>query len=149
MASHNLRASFATDENVVRFARPSVPVCGRTALNLVYQAAEVFRDMEDHARENEARAQSLCNGALERLRLAEKRTESAERVRRELITETACKLQDAARTLEHAQSRIQATEDRLTAMEFRAQAAKAEAYEAKQALGLVEQAIRRGLLCAS
>jgi hypothetical protein len=34
-------------------------------------------------------------------------------------------------------------------VEFRAQAAEAEAREAKQALALVEEAIRRRLLCAS
>ena len=42
-----------------------------------------------------------------------------------------------------------AAENRLTAMEFRAQAAEVEAREAKQALALVEEAIRRRLLCAS
>jgi hypothetical protein len=38
-------------------------------------------------------------------------------------------------------------EEKLTAVEFRAQAAEAEAREAKQALALVEEAIRRRLLC--
>jgi hypothetical protein len=51
--------------------------------------------------------------------------------------------------LKQAQSRLAANEDRLTAAEFRAQAAEAEAREAKQALALVEEAIRRRLLCAS
>ena len=40
-------------------------------------------------------------------------------------------------------------EDQLTAVEFRAEAAEAEAREARQALALVEEAIRRRLLCAS
>ena len=145
MAQRNLRASVGRDENVLSFARPSVPDCGTTALNLVYQAAEVFSSMEDHARETEARAQSLCKSAVERLKLAEKRIEAAERARRELITEADCKLQDASRALKQAQSRIEAAEDRLTAVEFRAQAAEAEAREAKQALALVEEAIRRRL----
>ena len=149
MAKRNLRVSVSRDENVLSFARPSVPDSGTTALNLVYQAAEVFRSMEDHARETEAHAQSLCKSALERLRHAEMRTEAAERARRELITEAECKLQDASRALKQAQSRIEAAEDRLTAVEFRAQAAEAEASEAKQALALVEEAIRRRLLCAN
>jgi len=51
--------------------------------------------------------------------------------------------------LKDAQSRIVAAEDKLTAVEFRAQAAELEAREAKQALALVEEAIRRRLLCAS
>jgi septal ring factor EnvC (AmiA/AmiB activator) len=149
MTKRNLRGSVSRDENVLSFAGPSVPDSGTTALNLVYQAAEVFRCMEDHARETEARAQSLCQSALERLRSAEKRTEAAERARRELITEAECKLQDASRALKQTQSRIQAAEDRLTAAEFRAQAAEAEAREAKQTLALVEEAIRRRLLCAN
>ena len=149
MAQRNLRASVSREENVLSFARPSIPASGETALNLVYQAAEVFRSIEDHAQETEARAQALCKSAVERLKLAEKRTEAAERARRELITEAECKLQDAFRALTQAQSRIEAAEDRLTAVEFRAQAAEAEAREAKQALALVEEAIRRRLLCPS
>jgi chromosome condensin MukBEF complex kleisin-like MukF subunit len=149
MAQRNPRASVGRDENVLSFARPSVPDSGATALNLVYQAAEVFSSMEDHARETEARAQSLCRSAAERLKHAEKRIEAAERARRELITEAECKLQDASRALKQAQSRTEAAEDKLTAMEFRAQAAEAEAREAKQALALVEEAIRRRLLCAN
>jgi hypothetical protein len=105
--------------------------------------------MEDHAREIEARAQSLCKSAVERLKLAEKRVETAERARREIITEADCKLQDASRALKQTQSRIVAVEDQLTAMEFRAQAAEAEAREARQALALVEEAIRRRLLRAN
>src|ERR1700687_4546438 len=136
-------------ENVLSFSRPSAPDCGATALNLVHQAAEVFSSIEDHARETEARAQSLCKSAVERLRLAEKRIETAERERREVINEADCKLRDASNALKHAQGRIVAVEDRLTAVEFRAQAAEAEAREAKQALALVEEAIRRRLLCAS
>ena len=101
--------------------------------------------MEDHARETEARAQSLCKSALERLELAEKRIETVERERREAIN----KLRDASKALEEAQLRAIAVEDRLTAAEFRAQAAETDAREAKQALALVEEAIRSRLLTAS
>src|ERR1700730_3681760 len=149
MAQRNPGASFGRNENVLTYARASASDCGTTALNLVYQAAEVFSSMEEHAREIEARAQSLCKGAAERLKLAEKRIEAAERARREIITEADCKLQDASRALKQAQSRIEATEDQLTAVEFRAQAAEAEAREAKQKLALIEEAIRRRLLCVS
>jgi chromosome segregation ATPase len=137
MAQRNLGASVGSGDS------------GTTALNLVYRAAEVFRSMEDHAREIEDRAQSLCKSALERLEHAEVRTDAAERARRELIIEAECKLQDASRALEQANSRIIAAEDRLTSVEFRAHAAEAEAREAKQALALVEEAIRRRLLCAN
>ena len=141
MAQRSLRAS-SRNENVLSFARTSAPDYGVTALNLVYQAAEIFSGMEDHARETEARAQSLCKSAVERLK-------GAECARLEIINEADCKLQEAAIALKDAQSRIVAAEDQLTAVEFRAQAAEAEAREAKQALALVEEAIRRRLLCAS
>jgi chromosome condensin MukBEF complex kleisin-like MukF subunit len=115
----------------------------------VYQAAEIFSSIEDHARETEARAQSLCKSAVERLKGAEKRIETAERARLDIIDEADCKLQEASRALKQAQSRIAAAEDKLTAVEFRAQAAELEAREAKEALALVEEAIRRRLLRAS
>lgn len=149
MAQRNLRALADSGENVLSFARQSIPDSGETALNLVYQAADVFRGIQDKAQETETRAQALCKSAMERLKLAEMRTEAAERARRELIVEAECKLQDASRALTQAQSRIEAAEDRLTAVEFRAHAAEAEAREAKQALALVEEAIRRRLLCPS
>jgi hypothetical protein len=58
MAKRNLRVSVSRDENVLSFARPSVSDSGTTALDLVYQAAEAFRSIEDHARETGAIAKS-------------------------------------------------------------------------------------------
>jgi hypothetical protein len=149
MAQRSLRASVGRNENVLRFAQPTAPDCGMTALNLVYQAAEIFNGMEDQARETEARAQSLCRSAADKLKLAEKRAEAAERERWATIVEVDCKLQDASRALKQAQSRLAANEDRLTAMEFRAQAAETEARDARQALALVTEAIRKRLLAAN
>src|SRR6266481_4094393 len=94
------------------------PDLGTTALNLVYQAAEVFSSMEDHAREAEARAYSICKSAAEGLDLAEKRIEAVESARRE----TDCELLETSRALKQAQSRIEAAEDKLAALEFSAQA---------------------------
>jgi len=149
MARRNLRSLVDRGENVLRFAGPSVPDSGTTALNLVYEAAEVFSSMEDQARETEARAQSLCRSAAERIKNAEKRLEAAERARQEVIAEAERKLQNASRALKQAESRIKAAEDRLTAVEFRAQAAEVESREAKEALALIEDAIRRRLLCVN
>src|SRR5258705_4004353 len=73
MTQQSLRATVGRSENVLSFGRSSAPDCGATALNLVYQAAEIFSSIEDHARETEARAQSLCKSAVERLKGAEKR----------------------------------------------------------------------------
>jgi hypothetical protein len=147
MAQRDSRASVGRDENVLGF--PPAPDKGATALDLVYQAADVFRSMEEHARETESRAQSLCTSALERLRHAEVRAETAERAQREFILATERKLQDACRALQQAQSCIEDQKDRLTAAELRAEIAEAEARQAKDALALVEEAIRKRLLCAN
>jgi hypothetical protein len=149
MAQLNFRASVGGEEDVLTFPSPLAPDKGATALDLVYQAADVFRGMEKHARDTEARAQSLCTSALERLRLAEMRAEAAERAQRELIVTGERKLQHACRALEQARSCIEAQKDKLTAVEFRAEVAEAEARQAKEVLALVEEAIRKRLLCAN
>lgn len=86
---------------------------GATALELIDQAAEVFR------------------------------------AQRDLIVAADHRLQEASRALEQAQATIHAQQDQLTAFEFRAEAAEADAREARQALALVEEAIRRRLLGAT
>ena len=149
MAQRNSRASVGGDEAIPIFPSPLAPDKGATALDLVNQAADVFRGMEKHARETEARAESLCTSALERLRLAEMRAEATERAQQELIVTAERKLQDACRALEQAKSCIEAQNDKLTAVELRAEVAEAEARQAKEALALVEEAIRKRLLCAS
>jgi hypothetical protein len=149
MTQRNFRASVERDENVPGFLPASTRDKGTTALDLVYQAADVFRSMEEHARETEARAQSLCTSALERLRLAEMRADAAERAQRDFIITTEHRLQDACRALQQAQLSIQAQKDKLTATELRAEVAEAEARQAKEALALVEEAIRKRLLCAN
>jgi len=123
-----------------------MPDRGAVAIDLVYQAADVFRGIEEQARQTEARAKSLCNSALDQVRHAEARAEAAEHDHRTVLFNAEEKLRDASRALEQAGSRLEAKEDQLAAMEFRAQAAEAEAREAKQALALVEEAIRRQLL---
>jgi len=148
MAQRNFRASVGRDETVLSFPPGPAPDKGATALDLVYQAADVFRSMEEHARETEARAQSLCTSALERLRRAEMRAEAAERAQREFVITAEHRLKDACQALEHAQSCIEAQKDKLTAAELRAEVAEAEARQAKQALALVEEAIRKRLLFA-
>ena len=149
MAQRSSRASVGRDENVLNSVPVSAPDNGATALELVYQAADVFRSMELQARETEARAQSLCTNALERLRLAEMRAEAAEHAQREFIVTAEHKLQDACKALQQAQSCIEAQKDKLIAVEFRAEVAEAEARQAKEALALVEEAIRKRLLCAN
>jgi chromosome segregation ATPase len=139
-------ASFGSEDNLLSFTRSSPSAHGKTVLNLVFQAAELFSGMEEHVRATEARAQSVCKSAAERAQLAEKRLEVAEKVRREVINEAERKLQDASKALANAEARIAAAEDKVTALEFRARSAEAQLHEAKQELLLVEEAIRERLL---
>ena len=101
---------------------------GQSALDLVYQAAKVVSELEDHAREMETRAQGLCRDALEKLRLAKRRAESAES------------------GLYLTESRISSVEAKLSAADLRAKKAETRARELDQALTLIEDAIRTRLL---
>jgi hypothetical protein len=140
-------AAAAEPENIVSLEPPSAPKSdGATALDLVHQAAEIFKGMENHARETEARAQAVCDDLAEKLRLAEKQRDAAERGRREVVNELNGKLQDVSRALQQAQSRIVGAEERTVAAEYRAQAAEAQLYRANQELAAVEEAIRKRLL---
>jgi hypothetical protein len=118
------------DEKVLAFPRRTEPVRndGQSAIDLVYQAAEVVGNLHHHAREIEIRAQTLCRTAREKLLLAERRTESAEKA------------------LNLAESRIASAEAKLSAAEHRAKNAETRAYELDQALTLIEEAIRTRLL---
>jgi hypothetical protein len=140
--TQHIRRGRESRENVLSFVRPLEPNKGASALDLVYQAAEVFSDMEARARETEARAQSMCRAATERVLSAEARSEAADRARRKIINEAECKLQDASRALRQAEFQITAAEDRATVYEVRAQVAEAKAREAVEALTLVEEALR-------
>ena len=110
--------------------RPIDPVRndGQSAIDLVYQAAEVVGNLQDRAREIESRAQTLCRAALEKLRLAERRTEAAENA------------------VNLAESRAASAEAKSSAAELRAKKAEAQARELDQALTLIEDAIRSKLL---
>jgi hypothetical protein len=119
------------------------------ALDLVHQAADAFRGLQDRARETESRAQSLCRQASEKIRQAEMRAQAAERAYRDLTVAVDQKLAEAYRALEQARADASAQMDRQIAAEFRAQRSEVEAHEAKRALDLVEQAIRRRLLTDS
>jgi hypothetical protein len=120
-------------ENVLAFPRGRIQPTsnvGQSALDLVYQAAAVVAGIQDHARQIEARAQSLCRDAVEKLRLAEKRTEAAENA------------------LNISESRVASAEARLTAAELRASEAVNRVRELDQALTHIEQAIKTRLLAA-
>jgi hypothetical protein len=138
--------SVREDENILSFTQSAPKDYGTTALNLVHQAAEIFNGMESHAREAEARAQSMCKSLAEKLQLAENQRDASERARREVVNELNGKLQEVSRALQQAQSRIVDAEEYATAAEFRAQAAEIQLYKANQELAAVEEAIRKRLL---
>jgi hypothetical protein len=133
-------------ENVLSFP-PSPPKdYGTTALNLVQQAAEIFSGMENHARETEARARSMCKSLTEKLQLAETQRDSSERARRQIVDELNDRIQHVTRALQQAEARITAAEERAIAAQFRAQAAENQLYKANRELAAVEDAIRKRLL---
>ena len=144
---YRYNSSADENENILRFSQ-SAPkdYGGATALDLVHQAAEIFKGMENHAREAEARAQSLCESLAGKLQLAERQRDAAERARREAVNELNGKLQDASRALQQAQSHIVRAEERTVAAEFRAQAVETKLYKANQELAAIEEAIRKRLL---
>ena len=150
----------ALSDNVLQFASSDTANHGVSALKLVYQAAEAFGEMQDRARETEARAKALCDSATERMVLANQRAETAERERETLLAHVELKLQEVSQALETARLRIGAAEEQAAAAEQRAQAAEIHAHDAearaeaaegraqetKQALALVEDALRKRLL---
>jgi chromosome segregation ATPase len=128
MAQRDFRRPFSTGENVLGLPRSPSPTTGSQALDLVYQAADLFRGIED------------------RVRATEMRADTAERAQLDIIGTTERKLRDASKALAEAQKRIETQQDQLAALEYRAQTAEAEVREARQTLAQVEDAIRRRLL---
>jgi uncharacterized coiled-coil DUF342 family protein len=143
---YRYKPSAGEPENIVSLAPSASRDDGATALDLVHQAAEIFKGMENHAREIEARAQSAYESLAEKLRAAEKQRDAAERTRREVVNEFNGKLQDISRALQQAQSRIAGAEERTVAAEYRAQAAEVRLYRVNQELAAVGEAIRTRLL---
>ena len=117
------------NRNVLSFRRAQ-PATDQSAtvLELVDQAAEVVTGIEDHARQIEARAQSLVKSALEKMQLLENQVVSA------------------AEDLRMARSRLVTAEDQLLNAEQRAEAAEARERELQHALSRIEEAIRKRLL---
>ena len=107
---YRYKSAAAENENVLSFSQSAAKDHGATALDLVNQAAEIFESMEHHARETETRAQALCKSLTEKLLLAGKQREAAERSRLETINELHGRLEDVTSALKQAQSRIAGAE---------------------------------------
>jgi hypothetical protein len=142
--------SIEPSENVVGFRR-DIPnsARGTAALELVHQAAELIRDMENRATDRETHAQMLAQLAVDELELAERRVHTVEQERQAALvglSEAEVRVQEAEKVLEQAESRFSAAEAQLSAAELHASTAETRASEAEMALIHIEDAIRTHLL---
>jgi len=122
---------------------------GETALELVYQAAEMVRGIENRATEFESRARGLAEQANEKLKLAERHIHDLEvkqQAAETCIQQAHLKLQEAGEALKRERARVQAAENRLPQLEMRARSAEARAQECERALSRIEDAIRTQIL---
>src|ERR1700755_511319 len=116
MAQRRLKADQFQSGNVHSFPETTSPLDGSSeALDLVYRAADMFRELEDRARDTEARAHAMCRTASDKLRQAELRPEAVDRAHRELANAADQKLCQASAALEQAEARFRSQADMLTA----------------------------------
>jgi chromosome segregation ATPase len=145
-------ASTERSENVMRFRRDilnSVENDGTAALELVYQAVELVRGMENRASDRETSAQRLVQRAIKKLKFAERRVHSAEAEQRAALAgveEANVRVQAAEQALEQAETRFAAVEALLSTTELRANTAESRANQAEWAIIRIEDAIRIHLL---
>jgi chromosome segregation ATPase len=122
---------------------------GALVIQMVHQAAELIRGMEQQAADTESRAQALAKRLIAELELAEQRLCSADAERQASearINEANIRVHEADIALENAESLIAAIGVKLSAAERQADAAETRAKEADKALIRIEDAIRIHLL---
>lgn len=132
--------------NILAFPPTSARDGSATAIDLIYQAAEMFTGIEHRARDIEANARAMCQNAVDKLVDSERRIQAAERARRDIIADVDRRLQEVSLALSDAKARIDAAEARAAAAERRATAAETEAETARRLLTQVEDTIRSRLL---
>lgn len=140
-----------TNSNAANASRaPTTPhKDGRTALDLVEQAAALFRKIEDQAQEFETRTRALAEGAVQKLQLAEDtiqalRDDKAAADAR--IAQLRAELQELGDALTRERARVEAAENRLPQLEMRATTAEATIEEYENTLSRIEEAIRTKIL---
>jgi hypothetical protein len=122
---------------------------GATALDLVYQVAEVVRSIENRANDFESHARGLAREATERLQRVEKHNQDLEaklRSAEACINKAHLMLQEAGEALKKERVRVEAAENQLPQVEMRARSAEARAQECEKALRRIEDAIRTQIL---
>jgi hypothetical protein len=142
----------ATSDRVFNFSNVPSATTNKdvgAALDLVDQAAEMVRSIENRANEFESRARSLAEEATAKLRLAEEHIqhlEAQQRASEACIQQANLDLQEAGEALKRERARVQAAENRLAQLEMRARSAEARAQECENALSRIEDAIRTQIL---
>jgi septal ring factor EnvC (AmiA/AmiB activator) len=126
-----------------RAGSPAAPtkVCS-AALNLVYQAAEVIKDIESQASDAE-------KTSYQKLQLAQKRIEELEAELRSAqlcINEARVKLKESNELAKAEKSRLDEAERRMCELEMRARTAEMQARENANSVLRVEEAIRTQIL---
>ena len=109
-----------------------------TALELVCQAAEIIKNVDDRAADNRAMAEALAEKAVEALRTAQARARAAEA--KQQATEAdlkglIAKVEDMERTIDQAISRAAVAEEQMSAAEKRARTAESALIRIEKALG--------------
>ena len=117
-------APMEATKGVLRFrGAPPAPATrdSGATLDLVYQAAEMVKGIEDRANEIGTYARSIAERASEKLQLAEKRIQELEAERRAAdacISEARARIEDAEEALRLERSRVKAAEDQLGQLEI-------------------------------
>jgi hypothetical protein len=134
-------------ENIV--PPPTVQDDETAALELVHEAAELIRSLQDRATETEAQAQTIVLQTIDDLEFANSRVHSAEAQREAalaVLEEASVQVQEIEEALRRAESMLADNEVQLSTTELRANAAEARASEGEKTLTRVEAAIRIHLL---
>jgi len=129
----------------------------KKTLNLVHNAGERITEAAEHATSPNFRAESLVKEAIEKLKLAQDRVESAEEERQKTLAEVKAfsdrleealsnRLQEIDAVLEQANSRLATAERQLAAAEERVKTTELRAIEAENALRRMEAEFRMRII---
>src|SRR3974390_775569 len=136
----------------------SSPISPRKkTLNLVHNAGEHLSEAAEHATSTNFRAESLVKDAIEKLKLAQDRVESAEIERQKTLAEAQAfsdriekalsnRVQEIDTVREQANSRIASAERQLAAAEERVRTTELRAIEAENALRRMEAEFRMRII---
>ncbi len=122
---------------------------GCTAVDLVYQAAQVLQSIEDRAAETTARAQHLVRQAAEKIQVSKQHIselEASNKLTETALQEANARADEAERAVRSAEAHFTELETRVVAAEQRARNAETRMMQAEQSLVQIEDAIRTQLL---